>query len=300
MPGRAVVKTKSTWERQVTGSSVRDEQLRPGKSFAIAASLLYDTPLQGQRRAPIPGGEVIDAGIITVSSAIVFVAFVVLGLTGFGSALVMVPFLMLYLDPKLVVPTSRIIGSGASVYLAFRLFRLSKKQLLLALVAGNFAGTIVGTYGLVTLQSDVIRSVFAVLVAIFALQILLERREPGKRKLPGLLGVAAGGAGGVAGSLFGTGGPPVVFYLDRVTSGKSEFRATISVYFAITTLWGLGAYAYAGLFTREVLLFVVWLIPSVGVGTLVGYLLHEKVDRNIFRRIVALILLATSVCLLLT
>lgn len=222
-----------------------------------------------------------------------------LGLTGFGSALVMVPLLMLYLDPKLVVPASRIIGSGASIYLAFRLFKMSRRQLLLTLVAGNFAGTIVGTYGLVTLQSDVIRSVFAVLVAVFALQILLERKEPGKRELPGLLGVVAGGVGGVAGSLFGTGGPPVILYLDRVTSGKSEFRATISVYFAITTIWGLGAYAYAGLFTREVLLFVLWLLPSVCVGTLAGYLLHDKLDRSIFRRVVALILLATSVCLLL-
>ena len=211
-----------------------------------------------------------------------------------------VPFLMLYLDPKLVVPVSRIIGSGASIYLAFKLFRLSRKQLLLALVAGNLAGTIVGTYGLVTLQSDVIRRVFAVLVAVFALQILLERSELHKREPSGLLGLAAGGAGGVAGALFSTGGPPVVFYLDRVTSGKSEFRATISVYFAVTTVWGLGAYAYAGLFTREVLLFVVWLIPAVGIGTLVGYLLHDKVDRNILRRIVALILLATSVCLLLS
>ncbi len=249
--------------------------------------------------APLPGGGVIDAGIIAVSNVIVFMAFVVLGLTGFGSALVMVPLLMLFLDPKLVVPTSRIIGSGASIYLAFKLFRLSKKQLLLALVAGNLAGTIVGTYGLVTLESDVIRTIFAVLIAAFALQILFEGRESDKRELPGLLGVAAGGVGGVAGSLFGTGGPPVVYYLDRVTSGKSEFRATISVYFAVTTLWGLGAYAYVGLFTREVLFFSLWLLPSVCVGTLAGYLLHEKVNRIIFRRIVALILLATSVCLLL-
>lgn len=241
----------------------------------------------------------IDIGVIAVSSVIAFMAFVVLGLTGFGSALVMVPFLMLFLDPKLVVPTSRIIGSGASVYLAFKLFKLSKKHLLLALVAGNLAGTILGTYGLVTLESDVIRNVFAVLVAIFALQILFERRDTVKRKLPGFLGVAAGGLGGVAGALFSTGGPPVVYYLDRVTSDKSEFRATISVYFAITTVWGLGAYAYVGLFTREVIVFTLWLIPSVCLGTLAGYLLHDRIDRILFRRIVALILLATSVCLLL-
>lgn len=240
-----------------------------------------------------------DAGIIAISSAVVFAAFVVLGLTGFGSALVMVPFLMLFLDPKLVVPTSRIIGSGASIYLAFKLFKLSKKQLLLALVAGNLAGTILGTYGLVALESNVIKTVFAVLIATFALQILFEGRKPGKRELPRILGVAAGGVGGIAGSLFGTGGPPVVYYLDRVTCGKSEFRATISVYFAVTTLWGLGAYAYVGLFTREVLLFTLWLLPSVCVGTLAGHLLHEKVNRLAFRRVVALILLATSVCLLL-
>lgn len=273
--------------------------IQAGKSFAFAGRLFYDMRLHKTYGAPLPGGGVIDAGIIAVSNVIVFMAFVVLGLTGFGSALVMVPLLMLFLDPKLVVPTSRIIGSGASIYLAFKLFRLSKKQLLLALVAGNLAGTIVGTYGLVTLESDVIRTIFAVLIAAFALQILFEGRESDKRELPGLLGVAAGGVGGVAGSLFGTGGPPVVYYLDRVTSGKSEFRATISVYFAVTTLWGLGAYAYVGLFTREVLFFSLWLLPSVCVGTLAGYLLHEKVNRIIFRRIVALILLATSVCLLL-
>lgn len=209
----------------------------------------------------------------------------------------MLPLLMLFLDPKLVIPASCLLGTVAVLSLVVKLWKQAKKELLLTLLIGNFIGVIIGTYGLVVLKSDLIRRVFAVLVALFAVQMFFERLYLSKPRLPNIVGVLAGWLGGLVGSLFGMGGPPVVWYLNRQTPDKSEFRATLISYFAFSTPWMLIVYGYADLFTGEVITFALYMLPAVIAGIIVGHLLHLRISKVLFQRVVALILLVTSICL---
>ena len=237
---------------------------------------------------------------ILLSGLIVFIGFVVFGLMGFGSGLVMLPLLMLFLDPKLVIPTACLIAAFAVISMTFKVWKQARKEFFLRLVIGSVIGVVIGTYGLVILESDFIRRVFAGAIILFALQLLFERPDIQKKNMPWITGTIAGLIGGVTGALFGMGGPPIVWYLTRQTANKEEFRATIVPYFAITTLWILISFTYAGLLTRAVLTFSLYMLPAMALGTLVGHSLHLKINQTQFRKIVAIVLLVTSFCLFCT
>ena len=115
--------------------------------------------------------------------------------------------------------------------------------------------------------------------------------------MPRIVGLQVGLGAGITGALFGMGGPPVVWYVSRQTMDKEEFRATLVTFFSFTSIWTLATYMYGGLFTREVLLFSVYMLPAVILGTLVGNLLHIKINQILFRRVIAIILLGASACL---
>ncbi|MFC1525076.1 sulfite exporter TauE/SafE family protein [Planctomycetota bacterium] len=236
--------------------------------------------------------------LVLLSSAIVFAGFVVLGLTGFGSALIMVPLLMLFLDPKLVVPTARLVGVIAVIYLTFGLWKQAKKRIWLVLLTGSLIGTVIGTYGLSVLKSDLIRMIFAGVIILFALNIFFGGKNLQKPGFSRIIAVFVGMISGITGALFALSGPPVAWYLTRQLPNKDEFRATIVTYFSFSTLWGLVAYGYAGLLTQEVFIFSVYMLPAVAFGTLVGHVLHLRINRTLFRRVVAIILLVTSIGLL--
>src|SRR3989339_928396 len=229
------------------------------------------------------------------SEIIIFAGFFVLGLTGFGNGLIMLPFLLLFLDPKFIIPVSCLLGSFAVFYLAIWLWKKSRKELFFRLTIGAIVGIIIGTYGLIIIKGDTIRYIFAGLVILFALQILFERQQLQVRKLPQLIGLLVGLMAGITGALFGMGGPPVVWYVSRQTMDKEEFRATLVVFFSFTSIWILAAYAYSGLFTWETLRFSGYMLPAVVLGTLAGNLFHVKINQVLFRRVIAIILLGTSV-----
>jgi len=234
---------------------------------------------------------------IILSGIIIFAGFLVFGLTGFGNGLVMLPFLLLFISPKFIIPVSCLLGSFAVFYLAIRLWKKSNKKLFLRMIVGAIVGIIIGTYGLIILKGDIIRHVFAGIILLFALQILFERQQLQVRNMPRIVGLLVGLGAGITGALFGMGGPPVVWYVSRQTMDKEEFRATLVTFFSFTSIWTLATYMYGGLFTREVLLFSVYMLPAVILGTLVGNLLHIKINQILFRRVIAIILLGASACL---
>ena len=67
--------------------------------------------------------------IVTVGSLIVFVAFFVRSLTGFGSALVSIPFLALLFDLKFAVPMEAILEVGLSAMLMSRVYKSIRKKI---------------------------------------------------------------------------------------------------------------------------------------------------------------------------
>jgi hypothetical protein len=233
--------------------------------------------------------------IIILTSIIVLAAFTLRGLTGFGSGLFMVPILLLFLDMKLVVPTSATFTMlcGFILLTTFQTRKWIRKDVLPMLIGGAIIGTIAGTYVLTSFKSDSLKKLFGVFIIAYALKMLLWNRTNDKEP-KNFIGIIAGFFGGLLGGLFSTGGPPVVIYLNKKTCDRRIFRATIIFYFLVVNSWQFAVYCYTGLITLNVLKFILCLLPAFVLGNLIGSFLHVKINDVLFNRIVGVVLLITG------
>ncbi len=237
------------------------------------------------------------AEAIVLAGLIVLLGHFIKGLTGFASALFSIPLLALFLDIKFVVPVFLLFDfiSGAILTMQTRRFIDVKSAILI--VSGLAVGAAAGTYFLVSLGSEVLKRVFGAVVILFALKILILGDGEAKRRVSRRWAPLAGITGGCTGAMFGLDGPPLVLYLTQHLRDKQVFRATLYGLFFVHACYRLILYGFSGLITVDVIKFVVYLMPFLLVGILLGSKLHARIDQRVFGKIVASILVVTGMLL---
>ncbi len=218
----------------------------------------------------------------------------------------MVPMILLLFDLtglagaiKLVVPTAVTLAvfSGIMLLLTFRTRKWVRKDVLFVMIVGATIGTPLGIYVLASCESSLLKRLFGVFLSGYALNMLLGRQKK-SGEIKNYAGLIAGFLGGCLGGMFGTGGPPVIIYLNRKIEDKRAFRATLVLYFLVSNSWQWVMLCYTRLITGEVLRFALYLLPAFVIGSLVGAILHIKINQALFNRVVALVLLITGIFLI--
>jgi hypothetical protein len=242
-----------------------------------------------------------DTPIILLAGAIVFAGHLVKGITGFGSALFAVPLLLLLLDVKFVTPVFLLFDVTSGVILVGKNWRSIDRRLLFLLLAGMVLGTGLGTWVLLSFSHEILKRVLGVLVGGWALTMLLQREpnvpSPG-RALSAYLAPASGFLGGALGAMFSVNGPPIIIYLSHVLDEKQAFRATLYGVFFADACYKMILFTANRLLNREVFCFALIMAPFLVGGVLVGSWLQRFLEEEVFRRIVAAILVVTGVVLL--
>jgi uncharacterized membrane protein YfcA len=176
------------------------------------------------------------------------VAFIVRGLSGFGSAMIGIGGLTLVLPPVQVVPAFFALELLTTVNLLPGVWRRIDWRSLRWVIAGCAVTTPVGLTLLAHLDPDPMRLVVSGCLATIALLMRsggAQRFTP--RTTPGPLGaLAAGGASGLLNGAAGIPGPPaIVFYF--ATTGTAVSRASLVAFFLFTDGYGLAWAGGAGL-----------------------------------------------------
>jgi uncharacterized membrane protein YfcA len=237
------------------------------------------------------------AEIILLAGLIVLFGHLIKGMTGFASALFAIPLLALFLDIKFVVPVFLLFDLISGVILTAQNRKSIDKDSLWLILSGLAVGTAVGTYLLVSFGNQALKTVFGVVVILFALRILIRNNGGVKDRLRRIWGPVAGLAGGCTGAMFGLNGPPLVLYLTHRLNDKQAFRATLYAIFFVDACYRLILYSLGGLISIRVLTFALYLTPFVLVGIALGSKLHFRIRQDIFQKVVALILVVAGALL---
>ena len=223
----------------------------------------------------------------------VLLAYVVLAVGGFGSALVSIPLLALVLPVKVVLPVVLIVDFIATFTTGLRLRRDVAFDEVKPLIPFTLLGLIVGVTLLVKLPSRWVLGALGIFILVYALQSLIyhERRRDHSRwwALP------SGLSGGLFGGVFGMGGPVYVMYLAGRISDPARLRATLSTVFTINTAARLALFLASGLLLQhEVWVAALCLLPFMALGLFVGHHIDVKLTRIQVARFISLLLLATG------
>ena len=195
-------------------------------------------------------------------AAILFAAYFVRGLAGFGSALIAVPLLVLFLPLAVVVPVIVLLDYVGSLGHGVGNRRHIQWGELWPLLPFTLVGIVVALYLMREVEPGLLTSALGVFVigyAVYSLLPLPELRGSRWWSIPG------GFLAGLVGSLFATGGPFTVIYLTLRGLEKSAFRGTIATVFVIDGGMRLVGFTAGGLYGRDALLLslLMFIIVSV-------------------------------------
>jgi len=156
---------------------------------------------------------------------ITFLAGLTQGLSGFGSVLLSIPLLAIFLDIKIVIPLTALVGLSMSLVLLFHLRPYLDWKKIYPLLIAAIPGIPVGVLFLIRLDRTVILSVLGVILVAYSLYSLLWR-STGKR-IRGYWAYPLGFLAGCLGGAFGATGPAVIVYTSLQTWSKDQIKVTL-------------------------------------------------------------------------
>ena len=205
----------------------------------------------------------------------------------------------------LVMPADQVIGLLLPILIIADIFAVYShwlhwdKKLVLLLIPGAVIGMLMASFFIAGISPEMLRRGIGVIVLLFVLYKLLEKRILSAYYKPrGWHGLVAGIVGGITSTLAHTGGPPIAIYLLMQNISPRVFVATSALFFAILNWIKVPSYYYLGLFDFNLLWQIAWLLPLLPLSVWLGKLLTTKVNKVLFDRIIIGLLAFTALFLL--
>lgn len=205
---------------------------------------------------------------LSVVAVAVLSAGILRGFVGFGASLVIVMVLSVVVGPVAAVPIANLTGLPSGFQLLPDALRHSERSFVITFGVSAFVAAPLGALVLVTTEPDVMK--MAISLFVLAMVMMLYRGwRIAKRPGLGFL-YAAGSAAGFVQGAAGVGGPPaVVIALSR--PGTPQFqRANVIGAVTALSLSSIPPLWYFGLFTREVVVMSLAMMPLYIGGTWLG------------------------------
>lgn len=238
-----------------------------------------------------------SAEILALAALVVCAAYVVYGLTGFGSTVLSLPLLAYLMPLKFAVTLLLLLDLAIGIAFNARVRRGIRLDELAWLAPFVLAGMAGGLTLLITLPE---RSLVAVLGAfVLAYGLWGIARRGAFRALPRVWCAPIGLAGGAFSALFGTGGVLFVVYISGRIRDAVELRATTAAAILFSVSVRSLLFLAAGLFAQESLLaYLVTLAPAALAGAWIGARLHARVQAIVVIRALYFLLAIAGISLL--
>ena len=240
----------------------------------------------------------VDPVEIAALLAAAFAGSVIFGITGFGAALVTVPFATHFVPLPFALALFVLMDLANAFRIGFENPKNAVKSEWTRMVPAILLGTIAGVTLLVNLPRAAATLALGVFVLLFAIYSLASSPDA-RRILATRWAYLAGFAGGITSTLFGAGGPPYAIYLSHRGLAKEQYRATMG--FATLTSISLRTIAFLAtgiLLDPKVWIYAVIVVPAGLAGIWAASHLFKRISREALMRAVALMLLASGASLI--
>lgn len=234
---------------------------------------------------------------LIMSAAIVAIAYFVRGIAGFGSGLIAIPLLALSMPLPIIVPAIVALDYAASASHGVSNRSAIAWRAIWPLLPFTVVGVAIALYLFRQVDGATLKQAMAVFIIGYAIYSLAVKALPPSQNR--LWAVPAGSLGGFVGTLFGTGGPCYVIYLQLRGLEKTAFRATFATIFLLDGAGRITGYLLSGLVTVDALAFAALMLPVMIIGLYAGGHVHTNISQDTFKRAISILLIASGLVLLL-
>lgn len=213
-------------------------------------------------------------------AALIALAALVQGLTGFGFGLTAMATLPLVVGIKQAVPLVSMLALPLNIILMTRLWRDVRLRNVAPILVGGLAGV---PFGVVLLRDGDPRALEVVLGVLLVAFVFWLGREGAVRVRHRAWAVLAGLCGGVLGGAFNTSGPPIVAWTTAQPWSPAELRATLQACFLSMSLLQIALFSANDLITATSVRQAALALPALAVGALAGDALASRLAPARFR-----------------
>jgi uncharacterized membrane protein YfcA len=236
---------------------------------------------------------------IILGILVILVAYFVKGFSGFGPALIIVPFFALLYDPPSALVIAALFDFFAGVILVYTVRKEIRWSFVMSVFVALGLGVVVGSFLLDRIPVEGLKKLIGAILLVFSMIILFQRSENGwknKQKYK-FLKYASAFLSGFLGGLVSMSGPPIIIYM-KMMYEKSFFRTQLIAIFMLGTAWRYLMFLYhdipMNIPLQSLAIYFLVLLAGLWIGTH----LHVKVNEVVFNKAVALILLIPAFGLL--
>lgn len=233
--------------------------------------------------------------LIALAAPIVFFAYAIFGITGFGAAMVSMPVLIQFMPLQFAVPLVVLFDLVCTALVGIRNWRHVSIPELKRLFMWMLIGIGLGVAVLHKANSGwplVLLGCFVLVVCVRGLRTTGGHNKP----MAACWAIPFGLVGGVFSAMFGTGGPVYTLYLSRRFSEMDAFRATISVVILLSGVIRAIAFGATGMYSQSgILLAALSLLPACLLGLFLGSRLRPRFSPENLRRCIYMLLAVAGV-----
>lgn len=243
-----------------------------------------------------PDGVMLETRAVLIVVAVMFLYTFVGICAGFGGGLTAMPLITMVLPLKMAAPMSVMVGTATALYATWLSRKETDWKSALVLIVFSLAGIPVGLYALSYLPDHIMKIGLGAFIILYSFYSLFIPRLPvyDKRWIAAPMGAVAGALG----AAFSTNGPPVVMYGMLRNLAPAAFRGTLNAFFTANNIAIIGGLATSGILTLSTVKLVIFCIPTMILGSLVGQYVHKRISVKVFRLMVFLLLIASGAMLI--
>jgi len=219
-----------------------------------------------------------------LATLIIFGAYFIFGISGFGSSIISVPLLVQMYPLKSVVPMMVIIDICGSLYVGRKSSQDANLKELKWLFPFTLLGMILGIVLLIKVPSEPLLIILGCFAALNGARVLWQRNSEMREPINKWWAAPFGFFGGTFTALFATGGPIYVSYLGLRINDPRALRATMAFAILMLTLLRLTLMLVTGLILSwPVIGLALFLMPATFLGIWLGTHVHAKLSNAAMR-----------------
>ena len=232
-------------------------------------------------------------------SCFAFLSYFSAAFAGFGGVIIVLT-LGAHLYPiKWMLPILLPLTLIANAYIFVRHHKYIDTRVLFRRIL-PFMGTglVIGFALFNLLHGELLRTLFGglvILVAVRELINLIRGSQENSKTLPTWLSTGYIFIAGLIHGVYASGGPVLVYTVNKMQLEKSVFRSTLSMVWLSMNIFLTGSYAVAGKVNLESLKFSAYLLPPLIIGVLAGEALHQRIPERSFKITVFVLLLMSGI-----
>jgi len=237
-----------------------------------------------------------DINTWIIISGIVFISGIIKGTTGFGFALLSVPFLVYYIPIKTLIPIITLFNLFSSIQILYQLRHIKITKRIIFLSISGVIGVILGSLLLLYLTDSVLKLFTAIFLVFISILFLLGYRFKVRKLKRG--NIIAGFISGILGGSTSMSGPTLALFLTSIKLDTQHFRHTFAWFSVITSVVAMIDFVKIGLVTTQALSIFGITVPILFTSIYIGKKVSMKIPQAIFYKSVVGITLLAGILLL--